>query len=237
MAEGHGGDPAQAFEDLRAEVSVLRKAIEAVPAAVREHRSPDYSEDLGVLGKGLDEIGDQLSKIMKSPALARTPEEQGQAIASAGAGMVREAAQRLDGAAQRLNGAAQEAERERTHLSEIIGQIRTKRRQFKVLCWTAGAAVVAGLGLSLIIANVLPPPLNTQVAALVMHADRWRAGSNLMRAANPSDWSVVAAGTQLVIDNRQAVEACRATAARTGKAQHCTVMVPPPSSPAQPQGR
>src|ERR1700744_3486736 len=103
MAEGHGGDPAQAFEDLRAEVSVLRRAIEAVPAAVREHRSPDYSEDLGVLGKGLDEIGDQLAKLMKSPALVRTPEEQGQAIASAGAGIVREAAQRIDLAGQRLD--------------------------------------------------------------------------------------------------------------------------------------
>ena len=68
MAEGHGGDPAQAFEDLRAEVSVLRRAIEALPAAMRENRPPDYSPDLAVLGKGLDELGEQLETIMKSPA-------------------------------------------------------------------------------------------------------------------------------------------------------------------------
>jgi hypothetical protein len=58
MTVEHVGDPAQAFEDLRAEVSVLRRAIEALPAAFRESRPPDYSEDLAVIGKGLDEIGE-----------------------------------------------------------------------------------------------------------------------------------------------------------------------------------
>jgi hypothetical protein len=235
MADGHGGDPAQAFEDLRAEVSVLRRAIEAMPAAERGGRPPDYSADFGVLGKGLDEIGDQLRKIMKAPALVRTPEEQGQAIANAGAGLVREASQRLDGAAQRLDWAAKESEQERTRLSGIIGQALTRGRQFKVLCWTGAIAFAAGLILSPFIAIFLPFGLNTRVAALVMWEDRWRAGSNLMRAANSSDWSAVVAGTQLVIDNRQAIEACRAASARTGKAQHCAVTVAPPS--AQPQAQ
>jgi hypothetical protein len=230
MAEGHGGDPAQAFEDLRAEVSVLRRAIEAVPAAMREHRSPDYSEDLGVLGKGLDEIGDQLAKLMKSPALIRTPEEQGQAIASAGAGLVREAVQRLDGAAQRLNGAAQEAERERTRLSDIIGQVWTQDRQFKVLCWTGGLAFAAGLLLSPLIAGRLPFGLNTRVAALVMWEDRWTAGGELMRDANPQAWNRFVADSQLDIANQDALAACRADLARSGKAQRCTVTLRPPAS-------
>jgi hypothetical protein len=235
MARGDGGDPAQAFEDLRAEVSVLRRAIEALPAAARENRPPDYSEDLGVIGKGLDEIGEQLARIMKSPALIRTPEEHGQAIASAGAGMVREAAQRLDGATQRLNGAAQEAERERTRLSDLIGEARTKNRQFKVLCWTGGVAFAVGLVLSPFIAAGLPFGLNGRVAALVMWKDRWAAGAELMRTANPSGWNGLVAETQLVSENRQAVDACRAAAARTGRAQHCTVMVAPStSSSAQP---
>ena len=239
MADGERGDPAQAFEDLRAEVSVLRRAIEAMPAAMRESRSPDYSEDLGVLGKGLDDIGDQLSKIMKAPALVRTPEEQGHAIAAAGAGLVREASQRIDQAAQRLDGATRETDRERARLSDIVGQAMTKRRQFKVLCWTGGAAFGVGLLLTLVIVIYMPFPLNTRVAALVMREDRWKAGSDLMRAASPSDWSAVVADTQLVVDNRQAVEACRAAAIKAGKAQHCTVMVAPrsTSSSPQPQGR
>ena len=44
------GDPAVAFDDLRAEVSVLRTAVEALPAALRDHRPPDYVPDLAVLG-------------------------------------------------------------------------------------------------------------------------------------------------------------------------------------------
>jgi len=235
MAEGQEGDPAQAFEDLRAEVSVLRRAIEAMPAAMRESRSPDYSEDLGIIGKGLDDIGDQLAKIMKAPALARSAEEQGQAIAQAGSGLVREAVQRIDQAAQRLDRAAREAEGERSRLDGIVGQALRRNRQFKVLCWTGGLALMAGLVISPFIAAVLPFGLNTRVAALVMWEDRWKAGSNLMRAANPSDWRGVVADTQLVLDNRQAVEACRAAAARTGKAQHCAVTVAAP--PAQPGGR
>jgi hypothetical protein len=229
MAEGHGGDPAQAFEDLRAEVSVLRRAIEAVPAAVREHRSPDYSEDLGVLGKGMDDIGDQLSKILKSLALIRTPEEQGQAVASAGAGLVREASQRIDQAAQRLDRATREAEGDRSLLSSMIAQVRTQKRQFKVLWWTGGAAFGAGLLLTLIIASILPFPLNTRVAALVMREDRWKAGAELMQAANLSGWNRVAADTHFVSDNQDALDSCRATAAKTGKAQHCAVTVAPPS--------
>jgi hypothetical protein len=228
MAEGHGGDPAQAFEDLRAEVSVLRRAIEALPAAARESRPPDYSEDLGVLGKGLDEIGDQLAKLMKSPALVRTPEEHGQAIASAGAHLVREAAQRIDLAGQRLDLAVHDAEQERTHLSGIIGQARTKNRQFKVLCWTGGAAFGAGLVLTVIVAIILPYPLNTRAAALVMREDRWEAGGELMQAANLAGWNRVAADTHFVSDNQDALDACRTTAAKTGKAQHCAVTVAPP---------
>lgn len=69
MAEDQASDPAKAFEDLRAEVSVLRKAVEALPAAIRDNRPPDYAQDLAVIGKGLDEIGNQLETIQGSPAL------------------------------------------------------------------------------------------------------------------------------------------------------------------------
>ncbi|MBV9997469.1 MAG: hypothetical protein JO127_19880 [Caulobacteraceae bacterium] len=216
MAEDHAGDPAQAFEDLRAEVSVLRRAIEALPAAIRENRPPDYSADLAVLGKGLDEIGEQLETILKSPALSRTPEQHGAAIAQAGANLVRETAQRLDRAAQ-------EAERERTRLSGMIGQAWAQDRQFKLLCWTGGVAFAVGLVLSPLIASVLPFGLNARVAALVMRADRWTAGGELMRAANPQGCDRFVADGQLASDNRKVIDACRAAAARSGKVQQCAV--------------
>lgn len=222
MAEDRAGDPAQAFEDLRAEVSVLRRAIEGLPATMRENRPPDYSADLGVLGKGLDEIGEQLEAIQKSPALMMSPEAQGQAIARAGNNLVREAAQRLDQAAQTI-------EDERGRLAGIVGQAWAQDRQFKLICWTAGIAVAVGLVLSPLIASLLPFGLNTRIAALVMRDDRWAAGEALMRAGNPAGRAQLDADTRLVSDNREAVDACRAALAKTGKAQRCVVNLAPPT--------
>lgn len=223
MTGEHVGDPAQAFEDLRAEVSVLRRAIEALPAAIRESRPPDYSEDLAVIGKGLDEIGEQLETVLQSPALRLTPEQQGQAIANAGTVLVREAAQRLDRAAQ-------EAERERSRLSGIVGQAWAQDRQFRLMCWIGGGAFAAGLVLSPIIAGLLPLGVNARVAALVMREDRWTAGGDLMRAGNPQGWDRFVANSQLADDNREAIDACRSAAARSGKAQRCALTLTPPSS-------
>ncbi|MBU1347907.1 MAG: hypothetical protein KKA16_13290 [Alphaproteobacteria bacterium] len=221
MAEDQAGDPAQAFEDLRAEVSVLRRAIEGLPAAMREHRPPDYSKDLAILGKGLDDIGQSLETVLASPALTLTPEQQGQGIARAGSSLVREAAQRLDRAAQ-------ETERERARLSGLISEAWARDRQVRILYWTGGVAFAVGLVLSPILAGVAPFGLNTQVAALVMREDRWTAGGELMRAANPANWGQTVADSQLADDNREALNSCRAAAVASGKMQRCTVMVAPP---------
>jgi hypothetical protein len=221
MADDHAGDPAQAFEDLRAEVSVLRRAIEALPTTIRENRPADYSQDLAVLGKGLDEIGGQLETILKSPALMVSPQEQGQAIARAGQNLVREAA-------EKLNLATHAMERERAQLAGIVGQAWAQDRQHKFLFLTAGIAVTVGLVLSPLVAGVLPFGLNTRVAALIMRDDRWNAGAALMQRGNPQDWAQLSADAGLVRDNTEAVDACRTTAAKTDKPQRCALNVKPP---------
>jgi hypothetical protein len=220
MAQDHAGDPAQAFEDLRNEVAVLRQAVEALPGAIRENRPADYSADLAVLGKGLDEFGEQLGTILKSPALNLTPEQQGQGIARAGMTVVREAVQRLDRATR-------EAERERTQIAGVVGQAWAQDRQYKLMFWTAGIAFAVGLVFSPLIASVLPFGLNTRVAALVMREDRWTAGMDLMKAGNPAGWARLDADTRLIADYREAVDACRAALARSGKEQTCRVTLTP----------
>lgn len=220
MAEDQAGDPAQAFEDLRAEVSVLRRAIEGLPSVIRETRAPDYSPDLALLGKGLDEISQALETVLASPALTLTPEQQGQGIARAGSALVREAAQRLDRAAQ-------EAERERARLSAMVGQAWARERQVRLLGWTGGVAFAVGLLLAPILASVAPFGLNTRVAALVMREDRLTAGGELMRAGNPAGWDQIVADTRLADENREALDACRAQVAESGETQRCSVMVVP----------
>jgi len=218
MSAEHAGDPAQAFEDLRAEVSVLRKAVEALPAAIRDNRPPDYAQDLAVIGKGLDEIGAQLETILKSPALRMTPEQQGQSIANAGSALIR-------GAAQNLDRAVQEVQRVRSHLAAMIGEAQTQDRQFRNLCRIAGVALAVGLLLSPFIAGLLPFGLNGRVAALVMMRNRWDAGIALMQADSPDGWAQLATDANLVSVNRDKIVACREKATKTKKDERCIITV------------
>lgn len=131
-------DPAQAFDDLRAEVSVLRRAVEALPELIAQNKPADYGPDLGIIGQALDAIVNQLNAIQKSPALMMTPAEQGQSIAHAGSAMLREATQKLDYAASA-------ADRERDNLRAIIGTARTRVEQRTWLLRAGIAGLVLGL--------------------------------------------------------------------------------------------
>jgi phosphate/sulfate permease len=111
--------------------------------------------------------------------------------------------------------------------SGIIGQAWAQDRQFKLLCWTGAAAFAVGLLLSPIIAGFLPFGLNARVAALVMRQDQWTAGSDLMRGGNPRAWERFNADAATLSDNREAIDACRAALARTGKSQRCVVTLTP----------
>jgi hypothetical protein len=212
-------DPARAFEDLRAEVSVLRRAVEALPAAIAENRPPDYAADLGVLGKGLDAIGTQLDAIQKYPALRMTPAQQGQDIANAGSNMLREATQKLDYAANI-------ADRERDNLKSLIGTARRKDEQRTWLIRAALGGLVVGLVVFPLLARVLPFGLNSYVAAWIVGKDRWQAGLALMEAGNPDGWSQLTADANLAAANRDKIATCRAAAAKAKQEQGCTITVP-----------
>ena len=213
------GDPAQAFNDLRAEVSVLRKAVEAMPAAMRDNRPPDYAQDLAVIGKGLDEIGGQLEAIQKFPALRMTPEQQGQSIANAGSAMIREAAQKLDRAAQ-------EADRERYNLSQMIGTLATKERLRTLWLIFLPLTFLLGFMVFPFAMRVMPASFEREVAATVMGATEWDAGTALMRAGNPDGWAQLTADANLVDANRDKITDCRTAAAKARKEERCIITVP-----------
>ena len=212
-------DPAQAFEDLRAEVSELRRAVEALPGAWQENQPPDYAPSLGTIAKGLAAVDSRLAGIEKHPALLLTPEQHQQAVAQAGNMLMREAVQKLDRAAQ-------DAERERRQLAGLIGTVRKQDEQRNWLLWTGLGALVVGLLASPFVAGVLPFGGDSAVAALIMKADRWNAGIALMQAASPDGWRGVAAASDLVRVNQEALAACREAAAKAKKEQRCTITVP-----------
>jgi hypothetical protein len=219
-ADHHGAaDPAQAFEDLRAEVSVLRRAIEALPGAWEESRPPDYTPSLGTIVQGLAAVESRLAGIEKHPALRLTPEQHQQAVAQAGNVLMRDAAQKLDRAAQ-------DAERERHQLAGLIGTVRKQDEQRNWLLWAASGALVVGLLVSPFVAGVLPFGGDSAVAAVIMNADRWNAGIALMQAGSPDGWRGLADASNLVRVNQEALAACREAATRVKKEQRCTITVP-----------
>jgi hypothetical protein len=192
-------DAAQAFEDLRAEVSVMRRAIETLPGAWQENQPPDYSPDLGRIAKGLAAVAAQLDDINKHPAIRMTPEQHRQAIAQAGSGLMREAVQKLDRVTH-------DAERERQQLADLIGVVRTKRDQrFWLIAIPVMIACVT-LFASPVLLGWLPFGLPSQVAALIMNEDRWDAGQTLMSEASPEAYEKMK--TLYNTCGRQPVELC-----------------------------
>jgi hypothetical protein len=211
-------DPAKAFEDLRAEVSVLRKAVEALPEAIRDNRPPDYAQDLAVIGKGLDEIGGQLETIQKFPALRMTPEQQGQSIANAGSAMIFEASKSLERATIA-------ADNERYNLSQMIGTLRAKSDQRFWVAIAAWVGLMIGFVTFPFFVRALPFGIPAGVAAIVMNANEWDAGIALMKDANPGGWALFASDGNLVSANRDKITACRAAAMKSKKEERCTITV------------
>jgi hypothetical protein len=216
-------DPAQAFEDLRSEVWVMRRAVEALPGVWEENQPPDYSADLGRITKGLAVVADQLEAIDKHPVLKMTPEQYRQAIAQAGHGLMCEAERKFDEVIQG-------ADRQREQLAKLIGTVRGQDAQRRVLWRTGGICFGVALVLGLVLSPYLVSVLfwgswQTGVAATVMDASRWDAGAALMEAENPAGWKKLVNDWNLVQANQKEIAACREEAAKTKKTQRCPITV------------
>ena len=74
-------------------------------------------------------------------------------------------------------------------------------------------------------ARLLPFGWDGYVAATIMNADRWGAGSALMQAGNPEAWHGLMKNFNLVRSNQEALASCRDAAAKTKKEQHCNIVV------------
>lgn len=215
------GDAAQAFEDLRAEVSVLRRAVEALPEAWAAQQPADLSPEVGRILQGVTAAVVQLESIRRHLALTMTPEQYVAAIGRAGGSVMRDAAHQLDRATQ-------EAERARQQLGYLIEAALTRAKQRRVVAWTAGVALAAGLLLSPIFIRALPLGAASHVAAFLVGADRWESGALLMQLAAPERWPGVVDALRLIRTNDAALAACREQAAKAKREQRCTVAVPAP---------
>lgn len=231
-----GGDPAEAFDRLRAviegqdrELALLRRAVEGL-AAERAHIDvPDYTETLGRMQQGVDATADRIAVIndviARSPALAMTPEQMAQRIAAAG-----NAARREDQAA--LAKAGEDKARVMADLRAIAGSAWTRADQKKRQLWFGLGGLAAGILAWAIVPGIVArevAPASWQwperMAARTLDLPRWEAGQRMMQSAAPDTFANIAAGDRIVTANREVLEACRKRANRTREEMRCTVNI------------
>jgi hypothetical protein len=212
----------RAFEALRAEVAGMRRALERLPETIKKLAPIDYTETLGAIAKNLEIVGSFMTAIEQHPVIRMGGAQYERMLAGAGEGLVHKSARALDQAAA---DAVKERRELTAELSAIIGSARTQDKQIKGLMWTGGIALLFGVLASPIFAHLLPFGWDGRVAAIVMNADRWTAGSTLMQAENPEAWRGLMDDFNLVKSNRDVVGGCLAAAAKTKKEQHCSIVV------------
>src|SRR3954471_15987360 len=131
-------DATQAFDDLRAEVAVLRRAVEALGPALKENRSPDYSLSLGQIAKTQTAIGTRLEAIEGHPALQMTPAAFGEQLERAVGNASREARREAEDLVQGISIASRDAQ-------AMLGSARTRERQNWRLLEASTIGILAGL--------------------------------------------------------------------------------------------
>lgn len=226
MGQEENDDAAvQAFEEVRAEVTLLRRAIERLTAERAEvPEQPDYSETLGRISNNLTAAAQRVDALAKSSAQSMTPAHIADRIVAAGSEARRNDQQIIAEARSGLDQATR----------QLAGMVASARRWDEQNLWLAGAAIgglVVGMALWAAlagpIARAMPERWNwpEQRAARVLDMPMWDAGQQLMNVAGPENWRAIVAGDQIIQANRETLDGCRKAAAKTRKLVRCTVEV------------
>ena len=219
--EDHDDDgAARAFAELRAEVTIMRRAMEDLPAVIKSLEPPDYAPSFGAVGKTLANVEARLAGIEGHPALKLTAEQHGRAIGRAGADIVERTIQQFASVSHALHNDSRQ-------LEVIVGRMTEHHAQKMEWRQTLAVGIVAGLVLFPMLAAVLPG--GSFLAAFATgHFDRWQAGIDLMQWGDSVSSQALAAASRLVNANAEALKACEEAAKKAGAAQKCTIMAPVP---------
>ncbi|WP_230483381.1 DUF6118 family protein [Sphingomonas sp. Leaf21] len=211
---------AEAFEGVRGELALLRRAIEGIAARDDRPDPPDYSETLGQITK-LATATYQRAEILKKAAEEETVARQ---VAARITGAVAEDRQAVKTAAGELRDATRA-------LQGVTVSARRGDEQNRWLAWTAIGGIVVGMILwavfAGIVARAMPESLQwpEKMAARTLAMPMWEGGQRMMRAGDAQAFANVTAADRLVIANREVVEACRKTALRQKKSVRCTISI------------
>ena len=172
LDEADTGDPAEAFDALRARVEAQGAANTAGFQAMGEH---------------LKVFADRQAEMTKSPAMRQTPKQ----IAD---DHVRQRAEMLERVQNEWREPIRHANAEWNELVKLTKEQRARSAQN---LWLAGA-FMAGLVVLPLLIQALNSSASSRLAAWTMgHTDRWVAGNRLMQEGNPAASAVMVAAWDL----------------------------------------
>ncbi|WP_454885333.1 DUF6118 family protein [Sphingomonas oryzagri] len=128
--------PGQAFEALRAEVSLLRRGVEGLTA--ERHSAPDYGPTLEQMNAYLKEITGWARKVNGQPAMQLTPELLAREIARVAADARKRDREIIEHADRRMGTTISRIER----IVESASQASEQARAISIAC---GTALLAGM--------------------------------------------------------------------------------------------
>ncbi|AYJ86555.1 hypothetical protein D3Y57_11965 [Sphingomonas paeninsulae] len=180
---------AQAFGELRAEISLLRRAVERLTD--ERTATPDYTPTLENLSKRLTNIGIWTKRISETPALTQTPESLAKDISAAA----------TDSRAhdrQLLNSAINSMSEGVSRIDAMIARNRTVIEQEKELNYNRLAFAVAGMVFFAIVPGAIARSLPVswavpeRIAARMLGLTMWEAGEDMMGKDDPASWHAIA---------------------------------------------
>ena len=226
-----GDAAAEAFEAMRGELALLRRAVERLAAERAEvPEPPDYSETLGELQRGVNTAAENIGRIglflKQAPALAMTPEQMAQRIAAAGA-----VARREDQAALATARKGLEEVTHQLHAYVVLG--RTSDEQNRWLTWTAIGGVLVGIVLWALfagpIARATPDSWRwpESMATRALGGSTWEGVRRLAVSDSSDTWNAMVAGAVIGRGNDEALQRCQRNANKAGEPVRCSVRIRP----------
>ena len=223
--EAEQDDPVAAFEQLRGEVALLRRAVEGLTAAREAIDIPDYEPTLARTEKVLGLLVQQTDAMRRSPAMAITPETMGSRLNASVVQAVSAARGEVQASKSALDGAIGD-------LRVLMASARRADEQKQWLYVVGGGGVLLGLLLYALLVGPIARMMPTgwqwpeRMAARVLAKPTiWDAGQHLMARASPPSWDVIVVAANLARENRTTIEKCREAAAKSEKAVRCTIKV------------
>lgn len=177
---------AHAFGELRAEISLLRRAVERLTD--ERTSQPDYAPSLEAIAKRLEDVCVWAKKVSERPAMRLTPETLASEIDKA-ARSARSTDQRmLESATTALNAAV-------GRIDVMIARSRAAGEQDRELLHNRIAFAVAGMVTFAMLPGAIARSLPVRwavpewMAARTLGTDMWSGGERMMARADPDRWN------------------------------------------------